>query len=698
MFSKINKIKLMQLVFLVVFIGLTVPAIFSTASIYLVQKGELEKTYSNDMSRLLNIVALSSNQPLWNLDNISQKKILDSALLDSRVVSIEVFDNKNKSFEKTAPKEKASGDLVNIEKVVERDGKNIGSVKLTYSLTQLKQILAGLVAKLILSSVAQLVVCFVLIYSVVLNRIVKRLFKVKEQSEKISQKKLDENFVWEGGDEISDLGRSLNSTRLSLVNLFKELENKNIELKDLNAGLEDLVMQRTQTIRMILDNVKNGFFVIDQNRSIMGGYSKSCEDLLGTKEIEGHLLNNVLKMDDKTSGLFDVNIDQVFEDILPEELSLSQVPGKFMVNGKILQLQGSCIREADGAVSKILFSVTDVTQLERAYLENMKNKSIIRILLNIYAFKDYLKEFKVRIASASEAQRQGEEKLLRMQLHTLKGNSASYGLTDLVNIIHEVEEINHITSEDVKKCEDSLIKFLDENYSALGVAYHSDEQERLTLSEEEFKELEQQIKVLESKGVDVTMLNYLINNLKNVTLVSLLGPLEEYVGTTSNRLGKQVDLDLKNKEFKVDPKCKKVFQNFTHLIRNSLDHGIEHPEVRANRGKSPSGKIMIDIFNESNGLKIIFMDDGNGLDTNRIRSKAIEKNMISEDQVMNDEETLNLIFTDRFSTSETVGDISGRGVGMGAVKHAVEELGGTIKVETEVGNFAKFTISIPHAS
>jgi two-component system chemotaxis sensor kinase CheA len=132
-----------------------------------------------------------------------------------------------------------------------------------------------------------------------------------------------------------------------------------------------------------------------------------------------------------------------------------------------------------------------------------------------------------------------------------------------------------------------------------------------------------------------------------------------------------------------------------HLIRNSVDHGIELPQKRREAGKPELGRITLDAYHEGNHIAILISDDGAGLPLDKIRQKAIEKGLIEKREELSEQDTANLIFLPGFSTAEQVTDISGRGVGMDVVKKSLNNLGGLIDIDTRKGQGTTFIIRLP---
>ncbi len=160
--------------------------------------------------------------------------------------------------------------------------------------------------------------------------------------------------------------------------------------------------------------------------------------------------------------------------------------------------------------------------------------------------------------------------------------------------------------------------------------------------------------------------------------------------------GKQIRLETSGDETEIDKSMLELLGDpLTHTVRNSADHGIETPDVRRAAGKPEEGVISLKAFHRAGKIVIEVSDDGAGIDTERVRRKAIERGLIGPDAQMSDEQLRNLIFEPGFSTREEISDLSGRGVGMDVVKRNVQQLNGTVTLASEKGRGSTLTIELP---
>jgi len=164
----------------------------------------------------------------------------------------------------------------------------------------------------------------------------------------------------------------------------------------------------------------------------------------------------------------------------------------------------------------------------------------------------------------------------------------------------------------------------------------------------------------------------------------------------SHDMGKKIELKLQGEQTELDKTVmEKIGDPLVHLVRNSLDHGIETPDVRRALGKPEQGTIILSAFHQGGNIVIQVIDDGQGINKRQVLDKAIEKGLVSEEEALTDDQINDLIFRPGFSTAEVVTDISGRGVGMDVVKRNITELNGSIEMVSVEGEGSKFTIRLP---
>jgi len=181
-------------------------------------------------------------------------------------------------------------------------------------------------------------------------------------------------------------------------------------------------------------------------------------------------------------------------------------------------------------------------------------------------------------------------------------------------------------------------------------------------------------------------------------IANVFNKFTRVVRDLSQELGKSIDLIIEGKEVELDKTIIEAINDpLTHLVRNSVDHGIELPHVRESAGKKPTGKIFLKAFHDAGQVNIMISDDGKGLDPDKLAAAAVKKGLMSEQQVseLSAKERIDLILLPGFSTAEKVTDVSGRGVGMDVVVTNLEKLGGIIEIDSKTGKGTDIQIKLP---
>jgi len=203
----------------------------------------------------------------------------------------------------------------------------------------------------------------------------------------------------------------------------------------------------------------------------------------------------------------------------------------------------------------------------------------------------------------------------------------------------------------------------------------------------------------ESTTIMSEMLEEVRSSVMNIRMVQVgdsFAKFRRIVGDVAKKLGKEIDFIIKGGETELDKMVvEKISDPIMHMLRNSVDHGIEMPQERKAAGKLESGTVTLSAYPDAGTIVIKIVDDGKGLDKERILAKAIANGTIPSNHNLTDKEIFNLIFAAGLSTADQVSDISGRGVGMDVVKRNIEELRGTVEIDSRKGEGSTFTIRLP---
>lgn len=205
----------------------------------------------------------------------------------------------------------------------------------------------------------------------------------------------------------------------------------------------------------------------------------------------------------------------------------------------------------------------------------------------------------------------------------------------------------------------------------------------------------EQIEYLESV---TTNLHESVMKVRMVPIESVVAKFPRMIRDLTKKLDKKMELFMSGEETELDRTVvDEIGDPLMHLLRNSADHGLEPNDVRVSRGKPEVGSIFLDAYQDGNNVVIEVRDDGNGIDVEKVKAKAIERGTITPEQgeSMTDKEIIDLLFLPSFSTAKVVSDVSGRGVGLDVVKSKIEALGGDVSVKTKLGEGSTFSIRLP---
>lgn len=516
---------------------------------------------------------------------------------------------------------------------------------------------------------------------------------------------------------------NLKSTSKELARKTSELKRKNIELKHHQYSLERTVLERTDSIKRLLDNTGQGFLSFGSDYIVESIYSKKCLGFFG-KPIEGidirELLFDAFQFKDRR--LLNDLLDLVFQKISTLETLNELLPKEANLDERILKTEFKFIdpRELDDQ-GKVLIILTDITQEkvleEQIRLDQERKEKLIRIAGDQSGFISFVKELKNEFKKIrSELKKDSEsidfQKLIKI-LHTIKGNCSLYHLNRLVEYSHEMESIIEVclNSED----KESIGELVTELYSKTGDMNKSLESclielnniiptEKLLSSENYFQVSESKLKSIENQLKQLVSLEKtselddVLSRFRNQPIARAFKDLANVAQKVAGEMSKSVSIGFSGMMTEIPfEKLKDLFSTLVHVMRNSVVHGLEPEDIRVMQGKNSTGSIKLSAGIEGDILQLIISDDGQGIDTEEVLTVAKSKGLIdmNRSDVMSEENILALIFFPGFSTTEDVTVYSGRGYGLAAVKEEVNMLGGDISVRSIPGKGTSFTISIP---
>lgn len=466
------------------------------------------------------------------------------------------------------------------------------------------------------------------------------------------------------------------------------IEVRNAELVTYNARLAAEVAARTRDLQMILDNVLFGFLVVGPD-GVIRGFTRSCFELLDTDTLAGVALASALRYAPIQASQLELGLSQVFDDLLPTEVALEQLPHSATgPGGRSLRLEGRVIRSVEGNIDSVLLTISDVTALEAAQRDNAHYRLIVQLLRQRDAFVTFVADFLSLANAARDSIAMGDQHVARRAIHTMKGNAGCFGLTDLAALIHGFEEASHMDVSIVDRIEETLLAFLAANFDVLGIS-PDDNPGRIVIGSRELEALR--------AATSLSEVAEWVHETTRRPVSAMLAPFDDMVRRLAERCDKRVDLVIEGGELRVDGAVvAPVMRELGHLVRNAVDHGLEACE---DRGDKPiPAQLQIRVTEVGGDYKIVVADDGRGVDVETLAKKAIELGVPEADLATRSyEELLELVFVDGLTTSRTVTDVSGRGVGMSAIAAAVRRGGGSIQIDSSPGRGTRIEIRIPRA-
>ncbi len=465
-------------------------------------------------------------------------------------------------------------------------------------------------------------------------------------------------------------------------------------------------------IQTMFESLDEAFLIFDENGVCSSSPSKRSQLLLGFDPLQKHIGEIVEPRPEKRDNIAAWYSIFFMDKLDFSDLASQGIPVLKANEGKtILKVGYHPMRNADEKLTGVVMTATDVTDefkaKGRAEQANEKSEMILRILENKTAFGAYLIGLEKMLDSCTFWDGENLAELQR-GLHTYKGSSLMFGVTTLGKAIHDLEiSIRENLMLDpvaaVRTGAATLKIQFDEWYkqefglfTKLGVFEHSS----INISMRRLIELKTEfVQGQNKKTADVV--ERIFEVLSNTELGDLLRDFELHAQTTAAKLQKQVVFTLERFSEPIYitlSDYRDTLRAFVHLINNSIDHGLETPTQRLAAGKKIAGKLIIRYGRETIGakrwLKVLIEDDGRGINVVKIREK-LERKGQHEDAKKSDLEVAMQIFEDGVSTAENVTEISGQGVGMGAVRAAIQKVRGKIQI-VRTGPFGTtFEILLP---
>jgi signal transduction histidine kinase len=488
----------------------------------------------------------------------------------------------------------------------------------------------------------------------------------------------------------------------------------------------ELVRRKTADIQAMLHTIPQGILTLQAGRTIHPEYSDHLTRILEEDDIAGRTLDALLfDRSDLTADARAQTLAAIDACIGEDELNFSfnahLLPQELQVRFdgdrvKVVELGWSPITAADGTVERLLLSLRDVTELRALARDAQARKEELAMVGELLAvdadkfqaFADsadhLLRDIRAQLDATAVQPDARADALAAMfrHMHTIKGNARTYGLLRIADAAHVAEQRYATLRDDPSAWDDAALQsehgavaaalaaYVRVNTETLGrgAAPAAGDAEAVRIPRARIDALRMRLAALSGDAgctpdhrAALERIAEALANADAPGLADVIGGVAASLPALAHDLGKEAP-DVAVHEatpVALRPEAAEALRNaFVHLLRNALDHGIEPAADRTAQGKAPAGRIRIATALGASGLEIRLADDGRGLNLERIRDKARAQGLLAEGATLAAADTAQLIFAPGFSTAGQVTDVSGRGVGMDAVKAFVESLGGDI--------------------
>lgn len=470
-------------------------------------------------------------------------------------------------------------------------------------------------------------------------------------------------------------------------------------------GRQDVESARRRS-QEVLDNLNEGFLTIKSDLLVEVA-SKSCHGFFGDQP-EGRSIREIPGIAPEQASFFASGIEQYFENFMPLDVNISLLPKRIQSSlGRLLEFRYTPIVDNQEQPIKLVVTVQDVTEAVQKALqleqETQLNRSLIHILRHKDAFAGFLDD---TFSDLNQLASCNDEAVGKRILHTLKGNSAAFGLLGLTKLVHGIEtgaeeklqrdQCSIFFSKASDEIKGWVVDFLDNDGAVLEMTLQAGGRSGYQLSAQDFSTLQTIAAKMQPPPLKKS-LDEILSSIQLLPMQAFTSTYENVVKRLAEKLGKHAKLDVQGAHLRIDPKrFAPIFKQLVHAIRNALDHGIEIPEEREMQGKSEVATIRVSLSEGANGsTTLVLEDDGRGIDTQKLAGKAVERGLIAESwlKAAPRSEVLKLIFADGLSTADQITDTSGRGVGMSALKAEVEAQGGSLDIWSEKGQGTKIILT-----
>jgi two-component system chemotaxis sensor kinase CheA len=466
------------------------------------------------------------------------------------------------------------------------------------------------------------------------------------------------------------------------------------------VGLDEIVQERTAALdarnhdmRTVLDHVGEGLLTVDREGRIGNERSSKLSSWFPEPPTNQCFETWMAGVDPDYAAWFSIAFEELLADVMPREVTLEQLPKRLHVAQCTLECSYVPI-DHGGQLVRLLVSMRDITeQLERARAEAERRDAgaaIEALVKDRSGFADFFDESCDIVASLAE-QSEKDKAIEARRLHTLKGNAGLYGMFTLASLCHDIEsrasEGGGISIDDRLALADVWQRLATGLRPLLG----ADSKSVVRVQRPEYEKVLGEIR-REQPGAEIVRL---VERWGLDPVQPRLERLAEHAKQLAKRLGKLVEVRVEANDTRVHGDAWAGFwAAMIHLSRNAVDHGVEVPDTRTAAGKSEIGQLTLRARVSEGEFVVEMSDDGCGVQWERVRERAKQKGLPHQSQ----DDLLRALFSDGFSTREEVTAVSGRGVGLGALRQEVEARGGRVEVSSSPGRGTTWSLVFPQTA
>jgi two-component system chemotaxis sensor kinase CheA len=531
-----------------------------------------------------------------------------------------------------------------------------------------------------------------------------------------------ENGEYAGTVSISEFLSEMSKTKEREIELLNDQQRI---LKQANEAekLHRLeIEQKNAAIKNLLDHAGQGFLFFGSDLLISEEYSKECDEIFGFAIGNQNFLA-VMKpfVDENGFNLMGNAFTNIFRDRdkIRNKVYLSILPAEIRIGEKYIQTEYKVIPNQAG--KSVMMILTDITEKKALELRNAEEKSNIKLIIRAISSKseikqavqdlhDFVERDVLLLMDSSQNPKSALQHIFRI-IHTMKGDFSLNSLHHTSAGLHRLEDAlslmlkkaETISMEEIREfvggidCNQLLEQDIVTISEALGKQYFEDD-DTYSVSKQRIMEIEHKIPAVFPEEEQDAILR-LVRSLFYTNMKDIIRDYNDYIQTLAERFGKAISpIKISGEDVYIDrDRYFPYIKSLVHVFRNMVDHGIEDPEEREGAGKPEAGEISCELVKLEDRFILSLIDDGKGINAEIIKKKALEKGIYSPEEIdrLGREQILGTIFLDDFSTKDLVDLYSGRGVGMAAVRAEIEEIGGQIMIDTEVGQYTCFKFIVP---